>query len=68
MKYQMMLIKQKQNLLDLQNKAGVNGSKSNVTAEVKETNVKETMFENPTEDDIKQLIEPQQDLKQKKNC
>ena len=67
MKYQMMLIKQKQNLLDLQNKAGVNGSKSSVTAEVKETSVKETMFDNPTEEDIKQLIEPQQDLKQKKN-
>ena len=64
MKYQMMLIKQKQNLLDLQNKVGVNGSKSNVTAE---TNVKETMFDNPTEEDIKQLIEPEQDLKQKKN-
>ena len=63
MKYQMMLIKQKQNILDLQNNAGVNGSKSNVMAEVKET-----MFDNPTEEDIKQLLETQQDLNQKKNC
>ena len=45
MKYQMMLIKQKQNILDLQNKAGTNGSKSNVIAEVKErSNVLTTPF------------------------
>ena len=67
MKYQMMLIKQKQNLMDLQNKVSVNGTTMNVMAEVEEPNTKETVFDNPTEEDIKQLIEPPQDLKQKKN-
>ena len=68
MKQQMMLLQQKQKLVDLQTKDATAKKNENIKAskdkEVKE--VKETIFENPTKEDIKQLVEPPKDLKEKK--
>ena len=73
MKHQMMLLQQKQNLLDLQSKVVSKESTDNenkkraASSEAsKEMSIKETTFESPTEEDIKQLVEQPKKLDEKK--
>jgi hypothetical protein len=73
MKHQMMLLQQKQKLLDLQSKAVSEKSTDNknkkrdaVSKASKDMSIKETTFECPTEEDIKQLVEHPTNLDEKK--
>ena len=73
MKHQMMLLQQKQNLLDLQSKVVSKESTDNENKETaasseaaKEMSIMETTFESPTEEDIKQLVEQPKKLDEKK--
>ena len=73
MKHQMMLLHQKQKLLDLQGKVVIKEStdnqnkKTDASSEAtKEMSIKETIFESPTEEDIKQLVEQPKHLDEKK--
>ena len=73
MKHQMMLLQQKQKVLDLQSKVVSKESTDNENKKTaasseasKEMSIKETTFESPTEEDIKQLVEQPKDLDEKK--
>ena len=73
MKHQMMLLQQKQNLLDLQSKvvskeSTDNENKKKVASSeaTKEMSIRETTFESPTVEDIKQLVEQAKHLDEKK--
>ena len=73
MKHQMMLLQQKQKLLDLQSKVVSKESTDNENKKtaasseaVKEMIILETTFESPTEEDIKQLVEQPKKLDEKK--
>ena len=68
MKHQMMLLQQKQKLLDLQRESTDNKNKKMVafSKTTKEMSIKETTFECPTEEDIKQLVEQPKNVDEKK--
>ena len=73
MKHQMMLLQQKQKLLDLQSKvvskeSTDNENKKKVASSeaTKEMSIRETTFESPTVEDIKQLVEQPKHLDEKK--
>ena len=73
MKHQMMLLQQKQKLLDLQSKVVSKESTDNENKKAdarseatKEMGIKETTFESPTEEDINQLVEQPKHLDEKK--
>ena len=73
MKHQMMLLQQKQKLLDLQSKVVSKESTDNENKKTaasseasKEMSIKETTFENPTEEDIEQLVKQPKHLDEKK--
>ena len=73
MKHQMMLLKQKQKLLDLQSKVvskesteNENKKKAASSEATKEMSIRETTFESPTVEDIKQLVEQAKHLDEKK--
>ena len=73
MKHQMMLLQQKQKLLDLQNKvvgkeSTDNKNKKKVASSeaTKEMSIRETTFESPTVEDIKQLVEQPKNSDEKK--
>ena len=75
MKHQMMLLQQKQKVLDLQSKVVSKESTDNENKKTaasseaaKEMSIRETTFESPTEEDIKQLVEqPKNSDEKKKN-
>ena len=73
MKHQMMLLQQKQKLLDLQSKVVSKESTDNENKKTaasseasKEMSIKETTFESPTVEDIKQLVEQPKNSDEKK--